>query len=160
MGRVSHDHALFERAVEANREAEGRRARALLHVTELCGEGRRREVLPWLLPAMRRDQALGRIRLWRLDQAMYGTTRARALRWIRRMRETIGDKSNTKDGYATLDWALHDQKSSVRMTTWLWLLMVREHEAEFMPPDGFPYRQVFDPDEGDEGKENHSGTSE
>ena len=116
MGRVSHDHALFERAVEANREAEGRRARALLHVTELCGEGRRREVLPWLLPAMRRDQALGRIRLWRLDQAMYGTTRARALRWIRRMRETIGDKSNTKDGYATLDWALHDQKASVRMT--------------------------------------------
>lgn len=148
------DPERFERAVKANREAETRRAAALLRIEGMCVEGRRREVLPWLIPAMRRDPALGRIRLWRLDQAMYGTTRARALRWIRRMRETIGDRSNTKDGYATLDWALHDRKASVRMTTWLWLLMVREHEAEYMPPDGFPYRQVFDPGDGAHRKEN------
>lgn len=141
---VDRDGTLFEKAVKANGEASIRRSHALYHVRELCEQGRRDEVLPWLIPAMRRDPALAKIRLWRLDEAMYGTTRDRALRWIRRMRETVHDGSNVKDGYATIGWALRDQKSSVRMTTWLWLLMVREHAAEFMPPDGFPYRQIFE----------------
>ena len=143
---MEYNPELFSKMVQANRDAQTERSHALNHISDLCEQGQRDKVLPYLIPAMQANPPLKKIKLWQLDAAMYGTTRARALRWIRKMRVLIHDQSHVKDGFATVEWALHDRENSVRMVTWLWLLMEREHATEFTPPAGFPYRQIFEAD--------------
>ena len=128
------------RQAEAARE----RARALQMAGEMCANGKRHLVIRFLLANMRRQPALRQIRLWQLDAIIFGASRKRACKTIRLMRRTIGDASTVKDGYATLGWATENEAASVRMSTWLWLLLLREKLATFDLPDGFPYGILYD----------------
>lgn len=130
------------------RQAEEHRARALHHVSELCEQGRRDEVLRWLIPEMMRDPALKKIRLWQLDVIMFGVGQERAFRTIRKAKTLAGDKSNMKVGWANLGWALESRKDTIRMTSWLWTIMLREHLVDFRVPDGFPYEWIYQTPEG------------
>lgn len=139
----------FDVTRRRNEEARRERARALSIITDMCETGQRTKVMPFLLANMQRTPALRQIRLWQLDAVIFHTSRKRALRTIRRMRETINDGSTIKDGYTTVGWALEDRESSVRMSTWLYMLLLREGLTKFELPDGFPYGVLYD----DTGKE-------
>lgn len=144
----------FQRTQDALDTARTERSRALRQVQVLCETGRRQLVIPFLMANMRRTPALGKIRLWQLDAIMFGTSRRVANRTIRATRETIGDDSNVTDGYATLGWALESQEKTVRMTTWLLQLSLRERLSSFRKPDGFPYAQLYrQTTDGRQGKE-------
>ena len=67
---------------------------------------------------------------------MFDVSKYIAVKTIRRMRETIGDQSTVKDGYADLGWALADKDATVRMTTWLYQLLEREKLTKFDLPEG------------------------
>lgn len=134
----------FQTTRRRNAEARHERDRALSLIAGMCENGQRGRVIPFLLANMQRTPSLRQIRLWQLDSVIFRTSRARALKTIRRMRETIGDGSTIKDGYATVGWALADRDSSVRMSTWLYLLLLREGLAKFDIPDGFPYGVLYD----------------
>lgn len=145
-------HESTSQAREAKREAERDRNRALQRVSDMCANGQRQLVLRFLIANMRHNPALAKIHLWQLDVAMFHVGRYKALRTVRRMRETIGDKSNVTDGVASLGWALAGREESVRMSTWLFLLLLREDLVRFEPPDGFPYAMLYgrDGDKGDD----------
>ncbi|MBT1162147.1 hypothetical protein [Bifidobacterium sp. SO1] len=134
----------FEQAQQRLEEAKRERARALQQVNDLCETGRRSLVIPFLMANMQRKPELKKIRLWQLDAIIFHTSRDRALKLIRKTRETIHDQSPIKDGYATLGWATESQEKTVRMTTWLYQLLEREKLAKFTVPDGFPYTLLYD----------------
>ena len=128
---------------ELRREYDERRALALHHVGELCEQGRRDEVFRWLIPEMMRNPELGKIRLWQLDAVMFGVSQERAFRTIRKAKTLANDKSKMKIGWANLQWALESQEDTIRMTSWLWCIMLREHLASYRFPDGYPYEWIF-----------------
>ena len=97
-------------------EAKTERYRALQKIRTLCETGRRSLVVPFLMVNLQRNPALKKIRLWQLDAIMFDVSKYIAVKTIRRMRETIGDQSTVKDGYADLGWALADKDATVRMT--------------------------------------------
>ena len=74
---------------------------------------------------------------------MFNTSRRVANKTIRVMRETINDDSSVTDGYVTLGWALESKEKTVRMTTWLLQLSLREKLSTFQKPEGFPYAQLY-----------------
>lgn len=74
---------------------------------------------------------------------MFDVSKYIAVKTIRRMRETIGDQSTVKDGYADLGWALADKDATIRMTTWLYQLLEREKLAKFDLPEGFPLAMLY-----------------
>ena len=86
-------------------EAKTERYRALQKIRTLCETGRRSLVVPFLMVNLQRNPALKKIRLWQLDAIMFDVSKYIAVKTIRRMRETIGDQSTVKDGYADLGWA-------------------------------------------------------
>lgn len=137
-------------ALEAARRE---RADALARVREYARTGRLDRVLPFLMANMAAHPSIRGIRLWQLDSMMFGRSRRSAQTTIRRMRELVGDDSTVKDGYTTIGWALESQEKSVRMSTWLYLLLLREHMCVFDLPDGFPYGLLFDDAGGSGGKE-------
>ena len=119
-------------------EAKTERYRALQKIRTLCETGRRS-----LVVNLQRNPALKKIRLWQLDAIMFDVSKYIAVKTIRRMRETIGDQSTVKDGYADLGWALADKDATVRMTTWLYQLLEREKLAKFDLPEGFPLAMLY-----------------
>lgn len=133
----------FQQTQEALDAANRERSRALQQVQTLCETGRRHLVIPFLMANMQRVPALRKIRLWQLDSIMFNTSRRVANKTIRTMRETINDDSSVNDGYATLGWALESKEKTVRMTTWLLQLSLREKLSVFRKPDGFPYEQLY-----------------
>lgn len=124
-------------------EAKTERYRALQKIRTLCETGRRSLVVPFLMVNLQRNPALKKIRLWQLDAIMFDVSKYIAVKTIRRMRETIGDQSTVKDGYADLGWALADKDTTVRMTTWLYQLLEREKLAKFDLPEGFPLAMLY-----------------
>ena len=92
---------------------------------------------------LQRNPGLKKIRLWQLDAIMFDVSKYIAVKTIRRMRETIGDQSTVKDGYADLGWALADKDATIRMTTWLYQLLEREKLAKFDLPEGFPLAMLY-----------------
>lgn len=134
-----------------NEQAKKERDMMLAHLYRLCQQDQREKVIPTVIANMRSHPAVGGIRLWQLDSVMFNVSRRSACRLIRRMRETISDQSHVKDGFTTVRWALESPEATVRMTTWLWMLLLREKLATFEIPKGFPYAQLFEP-EGMEGK--------
>lgn len=133
----------FEETQHRLEEAKRERGRALQQVSDLCETERRNLVIPFLMANMQRKPELKKIRLWQLDAIIFHTSRDRALKAIRKMRETINDKSTIKDGYATLGWATESREHTVRLTTWLYQLLEREKIARFSVPDGFPYTLLY-----------------
>lgn len=130
---------------EALRVAKLERDDALRNVRDLCERGRRGEVIPYLMFGLRDHPSWRKIRLWQLDAVMFHVSQKRALTTIRRMRRTVGDTSTVRDGYATLGWAVESREATVRMTTWLWLLLRREGLADSLKPGrGFPYADLYD----------------
>lgn len=133
----------FLQAQQRLEDAKRERARALQQVSDFCERGQRVLVIPFLITNMQRKPELRKIRLWQLDAIVFHTSRDRALKAIRRMRETIGDRSSIKDGYVTLGWATDSQEHTVRLVTWLYQLLERERIARFAVPDGFPYGLLY-----------------
>ena len=136
----------FESALQQRRKAASEREQALTYISDMCQNGHRDQVMRWLIPEMRRTPSLKKIRLWQLDAMMFGTIQYRAVNTVRKMRELIGDQSHVKDGHCSLGWALQNREATVRMTTWLWLLLDRERliPEGFKPPEGLPYKQLFE----------------
>lgn len=129
-----------QRLEEAKRE----RYRVLQKVQDLCTTGQRSLVIPFLMVNMQHNPALKKIRLWQLDAIMFNQSKYIALKTIRHMRETIGDQSTVKDGYADLGWALENKNATVRMTTWLYQLLEREKTTTFELPEGFPLTMLYE----------------
>ena len=134
----------FEITKRRHDEAERERRQALSRIEHYCETGQRHLVIPFLMVNMQRTPALRRIRLWQLDSVMFHSPRSRAYRTIRQMRELIGDRSHVKDGFTTVGWALENREASVRMSTWLYLLLLREKLTKFELPEGFPYGLLYD----------------
>lgn len=141
-------------------DADRERLMAYRMVWGLADAGRLRDVLPTLMFGLSDHPAWGKLRLWRLDSAMFGTSRKRALRWVRKARRLAGDTSTMKDGYATLAWAVESREATVRLTAWLWLLARREGlAAPLTVPVGFPYATMYE-DTGTPEPPAHDGTGE
>ncbi|MDH7889200.1 hypothetical protein [Bifidobacterium catenulatum] len=143
----------FQQTQEALDTARLERARALQQVQTLCETGRRHLVIPFLMANMQRVPSLRKIRLWQLDSIMFNTSRRVANKTIRIMRETINDDSSVNDGYVTLGWALGSKEKTVRMTTWLLQLSLREKLSTFQKPEGFPYAPLYQQSTDDQQKE-------
>ena len=109
------------------------------YLPENFATNRRSLVVPFLMVNLQRNPALKKIRLWQLDAIMFDVSKYIAVKTIRRMRETIGDQSTVKDGYADLGWALADKDATVR----LYQLLEREKLTKFDLPEGFPLAMLY-----------------
>lgn len=134
----------FPKAQAAREHAERMRDMALVKVRDLCRTGQRHLAIPFLLANMERHSELTKLRLWKIDAIMFGTSRERALKLIRRMREFIKDDSNRADGMCNLAWAVESQDKSVRMAAWLYMLLLREHIVSPERPDDWPFGMLYD----------------
>lgn len=113
------------------------RATALVEAAHLVDGGRPDEVLPMLIARRAEDPSVGRLRLWRIDQTIFGVghdaacnAAARAARWCGVTRE---------GGYFTLDWALDRRTGGTRMVAWLFAMTLRQTNNKGLGgPD--PYR--------------------
>lgn len=136
----------FPKAVIAKENAERMRDMALVKVKELCETGQRHRVMNFLLALMRRHPELGKIRLWRIDATIFGTSRKRAVKMVRKMRDFIHDDSNAHDGMCNLAWATESPEKIIRLDTWLYMLLLREHIVEPERPDDWPFGLLYEPD--------------
>lgn len=121
---------------QMRRDAAAERADALLECRRLA-DGNPSAVLPRLISRRETTPALGALRLWRIDQAMFG-------RGERACKKTAGQAGAWcgqagRGGYLDLDWALgyHGR----RLGAWLMAMSLREG-VTLPGPD--PYRFLDD----------------
>lgn len=108
------------------RRAGVERARALVDaraLVETTPDGRDvSRVLPMLFARRAEVNALGALRLWRIDQAMFDTTRGTALATVERAARWAG--RDIGGGYPDLDWVLAFR--GLRLNCWLLAMTLRE----------------------------------
>lgn len=135
-------------SVKASKErAQLERDRALAQVLRFVQLGQRDHVFPFLLANMARTPSLRKIRLWQLDALLFNTSRRRALKLVRKTREQIGDSSTIGDGVCNLGWATESREATVRLSAWLYNLMLREKLCRMELPDDYPYGFLYDTNE-------------
>ena len=134
----------FMTVTRRHEEARRTRLSVLARISDLCERGQRVKAIPTLMANLMADPDVAGIHLWQLDSAMFGTSRYKAKKLIREVRERTHDTSHDKDGTVTVGWALDSPEHSVRMVTWLWLVARREGMANITPPVGFPYSLLYD----------------
>ena len=104
-------------------DAARRRAAALVRVSELAASDPRL-ALQWLFAAALEDPALLRVRLWRVDQALFGSSRRAALLSVRAALLWCGD--DRVSGYVSLAWVLDGRTGGARLSAWLLAVSLRE----------------------------------
>ena len=136
--------------------AEGRaagveaRTRVLHHAMELSGGGRRNEVMGAVMRGAVEDPHVMALTCARLDVAMNGVSHHRAVKLIHEIREGLHDSTVKSDGFLTLGWVFDLEDRGCRLGAWLYAMSGRGEKARMQPPDDWPWRQVFEPDEEDE----------
>lgn len=103
--------------VEAMRGSHERRAAALLEMRRRS-EGVEHDPIPWIMMRAASDPALLRLRVWRIDQAAFGTGRTAALRRVQRAAEWCGAPLERPQS-ATLSWLLDARTGGARLSAWL-----------------------------------------
>lgn len=134
----------IETVKSLNRKAKEERDRAMAQVLRLVNTGQRHRVFPFLLANMEHTPSLRKIRLWQLDAIMFNTSRKRALKLIRKTRQMIGDSTTISDAVCNLGWATASQDATIRMSTWLYNLLLREKICRMQLPDDYPYGLLYD----------------
>lgn len=105
------------KGVEAMRGSHERRAAALLEMRRRS-ETDTHDPLPWLMRQAATDPALLRLRVWRIDQAAFGTGRAVAVRRVAQAAEWCGAPLQRPQA-ATLSWLLDARTDGARLSAWL-----------------------------------------
>lgn len=114
-------------------EAARLRADALMHVRQLADTDPA-NALPWLTAQALTTPAIMRLRLWRIDQALFGTSRRTSLQTVKRMLEWTNSRPR-EPGVITLAWILDPRSNGSRYAAWLMLMAVRTRT----PPTPNPY---------------------
>lgn len=113
------------------------RALALMEAARLADEGRPDLVLPMLLERRAGDPSVGRLRLWRVDQAVFNVGHDAACGAAARAAAWCG--VDRPGGYLTLDWVLDRRTRGARLTAWLFAMTLRQTGGRGLSgPD--PYR--------------------
>ena len=95
-----------QEGLNASRQASARRAAMLLRLYQL-GDTDGRQCLPTLIKACQCDTAMLAIRVWRVDQAVFGTGRTAALRHVRLAAQWC-EHDLESPGKATVGWLLDE----------------------------------------------------
>lgn len=103
--------------VEAMRGSHERRAAALLEMRRRS-EADAHDPIPWIIRRAADDPALLRLRVWRIDQAAFGTGRTVAIRRVARAAEWC-DAPLARPQAATLSWLLDARTGGARLSAWL-----------------------------------------
>lgn len=98
------------------------RADTLAHVRLLADRGDYQAILPYVFDRRNRDHAVGALRLWRLDQAMFAVTRPTAIATVRQAASWAG--RDMQGGYPDVDWVLAWR--GLRLDCWLLAMTIRE----------------------------------
>lgn len=98
--------------------------------------GQGRDALPWLFDACERDEALLRLHVWRVDQAVFGTADIAAKRRIVRVAEWCGTRVD-RPGSVTLAWLLDARTRGARLSAWLLAIAL---DLGYRLPGPDPYR--------------------
>jgi hypothetical protein len=133
-----------DRAREGRADGGRHRDEALGHVVELCAQGRRDEVFPWLIRSQASDPYVRGLTLVRLDMCMFMVSRYKSLRTLRKVREQLHDGVPKRDGWLTLEWLFDGADHGRRLALWVMELSFREGIGRVVPPEKFPYEPVFE----------------
>lgn len=133
--------------------------KALAYISQLAQNEEYKKIFPFILTSSRKHPEMLRIRLHTLDSVMFCVGEKKAYRTLNRARRMIHDTSPIKTGHLNIKWLFEgldftaitnsNMRYSDRLTTWLYLLMIREKKAYTETPDGFPYIFLYDDYLGD-----------
>ena len=104
--------------VEARMKANSRRADALVRLRSMAESGQGADALAWLLRECQSDPALLRLHIWRVSQAIYGTSDATARRQVARAAEWCRAR-DVDPATANLGWLLDERTKGARLSAWL-----------------------------------------
>lgn len=104
--------------VEARAKAAARRADALVRLRTMAENGQGGGALAWLCEACQTDPALLRLHVWKISQAIYGTSDAVARRQVTRAAAWSGAKG-VDPATANLGWLLDERTKGARLSAWL-----------------------------------------
>lgn len=123
-----------QEGLNASRQASARRAAMLLRLSRLADmDGR--QCLPTLIKACQCDTAMLAMRVWRVDQAVFGTGRTAALRHVRLAAQWCGHDLESP-GKATVGWLLDERTGGARLAAWLYAIAL---DNGFRPSGPNPY---------------------
>ena len=104
--------------VEARAKANARRADALDRLRSMAEGGQGGQALAWLFRACQSDPALLRLHVWRVSQAIYGTSDRTARSQVARTAAWCGAKG-VDPARANLGWLLDERTKGARLSAWL-----------------------------------------
>lgn len=102
---------------KANQQASSQRAALLVHLRQLA-QTDGTQCLPWLIQACETDSRMLSIHAWLVDQAIFDTTRSKAIRHVKQAVQWTG---STVSSYARVDlgWILDARTKGARWSAWL-----------------------------------------
>lgn len=106
-----------EAGTSAAKVAAEHRARALLELRRI-GESDDGRPLPWLMEQVFADPYLLRLRVWNVEQAVFGTGHAAACRHVEQTAMWTGGHVDRPEKI-TLSWLLDAKTNGVRWSAWL-----------------------------------------
>lgn len=118
----------------ARRDSNARRAAMLLELrrrSELDG----RECLPMLIDACCKDKAMLSLRVWMVDQAVFGSGRTRAGRHVATAAAWCGHDL-ASPWLADMGWLLDDRTKGARLAAWTYAIAL---DNGFRPSGPDPY---------------------
>lgn len=104
--------------VEARAKAAARRADALVRLRSMAENGQGADALAWLCGACQTDPALLRLHVWKISQAIYGTSDTTARRQVAHAAAWCGAKG-VDPATANLGWLLDERTRGARLSAWL-----------------------------------------
>lgn len=104
--------------VEARAKAAARRTDALVTLRSMAENGQGGEALAWLFRECQSDPALLRLHVWKISQAIYGTSDAVARRQVARTAEWCQAR-DVDPATTNLGWLLDERTKGARLSAWL-----------------------------------------
>lgn len=127
-------------AHDALQEATMRRAMLLAELKQLADTGRGVECIPLLIDRADRDKAILNMHVWQADQAIFGSSRARACKHLAQTCDWCQARLNHSYGTLTVGWLLDARTNGARLLAWLTALASDPMIAAWTPDPPNPYR--------------------
>ncbi|RYN11858.1 hypothetical protein PG2022B_1927 [Bifidobacterium animalis subsp. animalis] len=122
------------------REAAIRRAALLAELKQLADTGRGIECIPLLVDRADRDKAILALHVWQADQAIFGSSHARACKHLAQTCDWCGTRPKHSYGTLTVGWLLDARTNGARRLAWLTALAADPMIAAWTPDPPDPYR--------------------
>lgn len=121
-------------------EATMRRAMLLAELKQLADTGRGVECIPLLVDRANTDRTILGLHAWQADQAVFGSSRARAFKHLAQACDWCGARPKRSYGTLTVGWLLDARTNGARLLAWLTALASDPMIAAWTPDPPNPYR--------------------